>query len=492
MTTTPSSGPDRTGQVVDKLRITRLLGAGGMGTVYEARHTFLGRRFAVKFLHTQLAQQAEIMTRFQREAMAAGALESENIAAAVDFGFSVDGAPYIVMEYLEGEDLGALLERAGTLPVPRTVHLVIQACRGLDAAHAAGIVHRDLKPENLYVARHGDGSDAVKILDFGIAKLQSGQPGGSITHTGAAMGTPYYMPPEQARGDKSIDHRADVYALGVILYEALTGQKPHPGDTYNEIMYHILTKEPAQVDALRPGLPAGLGAVVHRAMASNPEDRFGSVVDLASALAPFAGRAVTPIRSQIVLAVASGAETMPAARTGVAAPATSVPRASTLASTTESVPGQAAATASRRNLKPVVAAAVGAAALLALAAGLAMWRPWAGRAAERPPASVAATPASETRAVSGAASAAPPAETPSASAIASGEPVASAAPQASAPVGGRPGGRPAGHSGGQHGRGETATPPAGAGARVGAAGAGADDGTITVRTKGGRAIKVEE
>jgi eukaryotic-like serine/threonine-protein kinase len=282
-----------------KYKLVRLLGEGGMGAVYEAQHMVVGRRFAIKFLHPDLAGNDEIVARFQREAQAAGGLENENIAAVVDAGTADDGAPYLVMEYLEGEDLAHLLFRTGPLPVPRAAYVMIQACRGLVAAHGRKIVHRDLKPENLFVCKRNDGSDLVKVLDFGIAKLHGGSSGTGLTHTGATMGTPFYMSLEQARGAKEVDHRTDIYALGVILYEILSGTKPHPGESYNEILYHVISNEPAPLDAVREGLPAGLATVVHKAMAREPSDRYDSVVEFMEALIPFAGRAVTPLRTSL-------------------------------------------------------------------------------------------------------------------------------------------------------------------------------------------------
>ena len=293
-----------------KYKIVRLLGSGGMGEVYEAQHSIVGRRFAVKFLHPALAGNTEIVARFQREAQAAGSLENENIAAVLDAGTADDGAPYLVMEYLEGEDLAHLLVRTGPLLVPRAAYIMIQACRGLVSAHERNIVHRDLKPENLFVCKRNDGSDQVKVLDFGIAKLHTGGAGTGLTQTGATMGTPYYMSLEQARGAKDVDHRTDIYALGVILYEVLSGAKPHPGESYNEILYHVITQEPSPLDALRTGLPPSLSAAVLKAMAREPEDRYASVVDFMEALIPFAGRAVTPLRSQVGLVAAPG-ETLP-------------------------------------------------------------------------------------------------------------------------------------------------------------------------------------
>jgi eukaryotic-like serine/threonine-protein kinase len=286
---------ERTGTVVGgKYRLVRLIGEGGMGEVYEAQHVVIGRRFAIKFLHAHLARSPEFMERFQREARAAGALENENIAAAVDFGVTDHGTPFLVMEFLEGEDLGRLLARTGPLPIARAVDIVIQACRGLVAAHDRNIVHRDLKPENLFLCRRNDGGDLVKVLDFGIAKLHDQ---GQVTRTGATMGTPAYMSIEQARGAHEVDQRTDIYALGVILYELLSGVRPHPGSSYNEIIVHIATETPAPLGGLRP-LPSALCAVVERAMAREAEHRFSSVIELWEALTPFAEGPVPSPRSK--------------------------------------------------------------------------------------------------------------------------------------------------------------------------------------------------
>ena len=307
MTEAEGAANTRAGKILGgKYRLVRLLGAGGMGEVYEAQHELIGRRFAIKFLHPQLASNSEVVARFQREAQAAGGLENENIAAVVDAGTSDDGAPYLVMEYLDGEDLAHLLMRGGALPLSRAVFIMIQACRGLAAAHGRGIVHRDLKPENLYICRRNDASDLVKVLDFGIAKLHTGR-STSLTQTGTTMGTPYYMSLEQARGAKDVDHRTDIYALGVILYEMLSGAKPHPGESYNAILYHVLTQEPAPLDSMRPDLPPGVSAIVQKAMAREPGDRYASVAEFMEALIPFSDRSVTPLRSQAGLPVVMGA-----------------------------------------------------------------------------------------------------------------------------------------------------------------------------------------
>ncbi|MBK7585957.1 MAG: serine/threonine protein kinase [Myxococcales bacterium] len=280
-----------------KYRLVRELGSGGMGAVYEAKHELIGRRFAVKFLHPELTKSEDMLARFRREAQAAGALENENIVAVTDFGFADDGAPYMVMEHLAGEDVRSVLTREGRLSVTRAVFLVIQACRGLSAAHARGIIHRDLKPENLFLTHRGDGGELLKILDFGIAKLRGSVTSGASTRAGVMMGTLFYMPPEQIRGAKDIDHRADIYAMGAILYELLSGQVPHPGEQVHVIIYHILHEAIAPLAALRQDVPSGLAEAISRALAHDPHERHASVDELARALIPFAGRHITPLES---------------------------------------------------------------------------------------------------------------------------------------------------------------------------------------------------
>jgi serine/threonine-protein kinase len=287
----PSPRPQRKsriGEVIgDRYEVLRVIGEGGMGVVYEVRHRAIGRHFAMKFLHVDMASRRSIVGRFRREAEAAAGLQSENVVAIVDFATCEDGSPYLVMEYLEGEDLAKALKRTGPMPVGRALEIVAQVCRGLRVAHRRGVVHRDLKPENLFLHTDPDRDEIVKILDFGIAKLVSEVQAETKTQSGLTLGTPFYMSPEQARGDTTIDERTDVYALGVILYELLTGEKPHPGSNATAVLFHLLKQEPVRVESLRSGLPAGLGDVVHRAFAFDVEERFRSVADLETALAPY-------------------------------------------------------------------------------------------------------------------------------------------------------------------------------------------------------------
>jgi serine/threonine protein kinase len=276
----------RVGSVVDKYAIVRLLGKGGMGAVYEARHVALMRRVAVKFLLPELARNRELRHRFENEAKAAGRLEHQNVTAMTDFGVAPDGSPYLVMEFLHGEDCSKLIRRQGPLPVARVADIVTQACRGLSAAHRAQIIHRDLKPENLFLTRAGDGRDLVKVLDFGIAKLRLAD-GSFTTGTGAIFGTAHYMSPEQARGSSDVDGRTDVWALGAVLYELLSARKAFQGDQFLAVIDHILNRPPDALETLRPDLPPALVDLVGRALTKSAAERLASVEALAEKLAPF-------------------------------------------------------------------------------------------------------------------------------------------------------------------------------------------------------------
>jgi serine/threonine protein kinase len=288
----PSTGQrrdPRIGTVVaGKYAVVRLIGDGGMGSVYEARHETLSRRFAIKFMRPEYAARPDIQHRFENEAKLAGSLEHPNLAAVTDFGRSSDGAPYLVMEYLEGRDCGHLLRESGPLPVARAADLIYQACRGLAVVHRAGAVHRDLKPENLFVTDAGDGSDLVKVLDFGIAKILS-RDGISMTGTGI-LGTTHYMSPEQVRSSRDVDARTDVWSLGVVLYQLLTNRRAFEGGNLPAVLLQIMDADPPSLSQLRPDLPAELVGIVEQTMKKSLEARISSVQLLAQLLAPFTAR----------------------------------------------------------------------------------------------------------------------------------------------------------------------------------------------------------
>jgi serine/threonine-protein kinase len=281
-----------TGDIIDgKYRIVRLLGEGGMGAVYEGENTRIHRRVAIKVLHSGVAEQGEAVARFEREAQAAGRIGSEHIVEVLDLGTLPGGDRYLVMEYLDGEGLGGRIKTKGSLTPGELCPIAHQLMEGLAAAHGAGIIHRDLKPDNVFLLRNRGGqADFVKLLDFGISKFNqlSGDSGFSMTRTGAVMGTPYYMAPEQAKGSREMDHRVDLYAAGVILYEALTGQVPFNADTFNELLFKIVLEEPQPLEKMNPNVDPGFAAIVTKAMARDPAHRFQSARDFQAALAQWA------------------------------------------------------------------------------------------------------------------------------------------------------------------------------------------------------------
>jgi serine/threonine-protein kinase len=259
----------------------RLIGQGAFGRVYEAEHAELGRRCAIKLLHGG-ADSARSRQRFAREARLLARLEHENIVGLSDAGEDDVHGQYLVLEFIRGTTLRDAMVSFSGAPARSVLGIVRQLSRGLGHAHAAGIVHRDLKPENVMLAEHADGTPLVKILDFGVARLCDGNEA-TITSTGAALGTAAYMAPEQARGDRDVDQRVDVYALGVIVYEALSGTRPFDGTSYNETLFQILTKPHVALHALRRDLPAEVCAVVERALSKERTQRFDGVEDFARA-----------------------------------------------------------------------------------------------------------------------------------------------------------------------------------------------------------------
>ena len=267
--------------VGQKYRLVRLIGQGAFGRVYEAEHAELGRRCAIKLLHGG-ADSARSRQRFAREARLLARLEHENIVALSDAGEDDLHGQYLVLEFIRGTTLRDAMVSFSGAPARRVLGIVRQLSWGLGHAHAAGIVHRDLKPENVMLTTHADGTPLLKILDFGVARLCDGNEA-TITNTGAALGTAAYMAPEQARGDRDVDHRVDVYALGVIVYEALTGVRPFDGASYNETLFQILTKPHVALHALRRDLPVEVCDVVERALSKERTQRFDEVGDFARA-----------------------------------------------------------------------------------------------------------------------------------------------------------------------------------------------------------------
>ncbi|MCC6647268.1 MAG: protein kinase [Polyangiaceae bacterium] len=279
------------GQLFDgKYRIVRALGSGGMGTVYEAENERIQRRVAVKVLRRELAADATSVARFQQEAVVASRVGSPHIVEVIDAGVA-EGAPYMVLELLTGEPLSSRVAREGSLTPDRALPLALQVLDGLAAAHASGVVHRDLKPENIWVCDRGPTPEFVKLLDFGVCKVGGGLENLRMTRTGMAIGTPMYMAPEQARGDKDVDARVDVYAAGVLLYELLTGRAPFSGASVHEVLFDVVLKEPPDLRELVPHLDRGLVLIVQRAMAKRADDRWPSAEALAAALRAWRGGA---------------------------------------------------------------------------------------------------------------------------------------------------------------------------------------------------------
>jgi len=297
----PPRGPQRSmseslpplcGLLAGKYEVMSLIGRGGMGSVWLGRHTSLGAHVAIKFVDPEHAKSQEARSRFVTEARAAATIRSKHAIQIYDHGVTEDGRPYIVMELLAGEALDKRLERVGRLTLPETARLLGQVCRGLQRAHEAGIIHRDLKPENIFIVHPTDDDEEIaKVLDFGIAKIKPSPgdlPVTSSTKTGAVMGTPYYMSPEQARGLRNIDHRTDLWSLGVIAYRCLTGELPFDGESVGDLLVKICTS-PLPTPSNTKGVPSSFDRWFFRVLERDVEKRFSSASDLADSLALLAG-----------------------------------------------------------------------------------------------------------------------------------------------------------------------------------------------------------
>ena len=281
--------PVKVGDVLaGKYEVERVLGFGGMGVVVAAKHIHLGERVAIKFLLAQALKKPEVVERFLREGRAAVRIKSEHVARVFDVGKLDDGAPYMVMEFLEGADLSALLKSKGAVHIELAVEYVLQACEAIAEAHSLKIIHRDLKPANLFVAKRADGSPVVKVIDFGISKMADPTTGNDVemTKTDVMMGSPVYMAPEQMISARDVDERADVWSLGVILHYLVMGQQPFKGASVTQLYASIIEGPPRMRDT-RPDVPPELEVAVQKCLEANPKDRWSNVSELASAIADF-------------------------------------------------------------------------------------------------------------------------------------------------------------------------------------------------------------
>ncbi len=320
---------DLVGQVVaERYHVVKKLGEGGMGQVYLAEHVKMGRRSAIKVMNPSMTHDPDAVARFNREAANASRITHPNVCAVYDFGETPDGLIYLAMEFIEGEPLTDLIAREGALKVGRAVKIFQQTADALQAAHDLGIVHRDLKPDNIMLAKGRDGSDVVKVVDFGIAKAVGGDEAGQkVTKTGLVVGTPEFMSPEQLSGDK-LDGRSDLYSLALVLYRMLTGKLPFEATSVQETMIKRLTDEPTKLALARPDLafPPKLQGVLDRALARTPNERYQSVSEFAADVAKAIGATAaapamdTEGRTQVIGAAEKTkiAEAVPATRVAAA------------------------------------------------------------------------------------------------------------------------------------------------------------------------------
>jgi hypothetical protein len=307
----PGSAPVREGDLLaGKYRVERVLGSGGMGIVVAARHVELDQLVAIKFVRDEALSNEQGVQRFLREARAAVKLKSEHVARVLDVGKLESGAPYMVMEYLEGSDLATVLAEQGPLPLGSACDWIMQACEAVAEAHAAGIVHRDLKPENLFLTRAVGGAPKVKVLDFGVSKAVKGPSGDllGLTRTRAMLGSPLYMSPEQMRSSRDVDSRADIWAMGVVLFQLLTARWPFEADSMPELCLKVVSDPPLSLATLRPDVPQGIVGVVERCLSKDPAKRYAQAAELASALEPFVPPASRVFAERARLVIADGAQ----------------------------------------------------------------------------------------------------------------------------------------------------------------------------------------
>jgi serine/threonine-protein kinase len=292
------AGPVESPRTIDKYELVEKLGEGGFGVVYKARHQVTQLLVAIKILVQQPSSHPDVATRFRREASIGNLIGHENIVRSIDFG-EVAGQPYLVLEFLDGESLADAVRTHGPMAPARVARIALQVADALAAAHAQGVIHRDLKPENIFLVRQGGSDDFVKVLDFGIAKLSDDRGDGLRTRSHMLIGSPVSMSPEQCRG-ADIDHRSDVYALGVVMFYAVSGRYPFFG-AHGDVLSMHLRDAPPRLSDVRPGVPEALAAVVARALAKHPDERFASMEELARALGPLRSVADTTAAATVRL-----------------------------------------------------------------------------------------------------------------------------------------------------------------------------------------------
>ncbi|HTQ48774.1 MAG TPA: serine/threonine-protein kinase [Polyangiaceae bacterium] len=303
----PASPPVREGDLLaGKYRVERIIGSGGMGVVVAARHEQLDQLVALKFVRDEALGNQDAVQRFLREARAAVKLRSEHAAKVLDVGTLESGAPYMVMEFLEGRDLGQVLAEQGPIGVEAAAEWLVQTCEAVAEAHAAGIVHRDLKPQNLFLARSVGGASKVKVLDFGVSKSMTTSDGaGGLTQTRSMLGSPLYMSPEQMRSSRDVDARSDVWALGVVLYELLTRRWPFEAESMPELCLKVVTDPPTPIAQHRSDLPPAMVQIIDRCLQKDPALRYEHAAELAEALEPMAPPASHVIVERARMAMAS-------------------------------------------------------------------------------------------------------------------------------------------------------------------------------------------
>ncbi len=363
-----------------KYRVERVLGEGGMGIVVAAFHLALEQRVAVKFLRKDMAERDDAAERFRREARAVARIQSEHVARVLDVGTMDDGDTYIVMEYLDGNDLAEEMKKRGALPLGESIDIALQIADAVSDAHASGIVHRDLKPANVFLVRRPDGSRLAKVLDFGISKslLVDSASNVSLTQTSTVMGSPLYMSPEQMRSARDVDGRTDVWALGAILYESLAGAPPHSGASLPEICTSLLHDTPRSLESMRGDVPPGLAAIVMRCLAKDRDERWPTMRDLMGALSPYSTKSA-PLGATAVSRVSpigasttgSGVSTPGPASPAAAASAPSrVPTGATEAPASLTLSSQSDLREARRARTVIFVGLFGAAILVAVLATL--------------------------------------------------------------------------------------------------------------------------